>query len=129
MYIIIFVHMYIYQFFYTECHAASCHREELLEYWTKVIAIDKVTEFNKHHCSAALKAFIDVDGALLGDKVSYIFWEGVNVHCLDVSVPYYTTGSDCADYNYVMDYISFTFSDLHCPVCSPKRVTKKNLRK
>lgn len=44
-------------------------REELNEYWTKVIAIDKVTEFNKHHCSAALKAFIDVDGALLGDKV------------------------------------------------------------
>mmetsp|Transcript_12996 Transcript_12996/g.21249 ORF Transcript_12996/g.21249 Transcript_12996/m.21249 type:complete len:401 (-) Transcript_12996:155-1357(-) len=43
-------------------------REELNEYWQKVIAIDKVTEFNKHHCSAALKAFIDVDGALLVEK-------------------------------------------------------------
>lgn len=43
-------------------------REELNEYWQKIISIDKVTEFNKHHCSAALKKFIDVEGALLGEK-------------------------------------------------------------
>lgn len=47
----------------------SSRRDELNEFWLKVIAIDKVTEFNKHHCSSALKEFIDVDRALLGDKV------------------------------------------------------------
>ena len=43
---------------------------ELNEYWQKVIAIDKVAEFSKHHCSAPLKAFIDVDAIVRGDKVS-----------------------------------------------------------
>mmetsp|Transcript_26267 Transcript_26267/g.38937 ORF Transcript_26267/g.38937 Transcript_26267/m.38937 type:complete len:399 (-) Transcript_26267:136-1332(-) len=41
-------------------------REELNVYWQKVIGIDKVAEFNKHHCSDVLKLFIDVDGALKG---------------------------------------------------------------
>jgi hypothetical protein len=36
-------------------------REELKEYWHKIIGIDKVTEFHKHHCSADLKAFLEVD--------------------------------------------------------------------
>lgn len=31
-----------------------------------MIAIDKIAEFNKHHCSEALKLFLDVDGALRG---------------------------------------------------------------
>eukprot|EP00604_Paraphysomonas_vestita_P002303 CAMPEP_0174817962 /NCGR_PEP_ID=MMETSP1107-20130205/543_1 /TAXON_ID=36770 /ORGANISM="Paraphysomonas vestita, Strain GFlagA" /LENGTH=413 /DNA_ID=CAMNT_0016029181 /DNA_START=39 /DNA_END=1280 /DNA_ORIENTATION=+ len=41
-------------------------REDLNNYWQRVISIDKVTEFNKHHCSEALKLFVDVEGALAG---------------------------------------------------------------
>lgn len=36
-------------------------REELNAYWQKVIKVDKVTEFTKHHCSADLKEFLDVE--------------------------------------------------------------------
>lgn len=36
-------------------------REELKDYWQKVISIDKVTEFHKHHCSEELKHFLAVE--------------------------------------------------------------------
>lgn len=36
-------------------------RDELKDYWQKVISIDKVTDFQKHHCSFELKAFLDVE--------------------------------------------------------------------
>ena len=39
-------------------------REEINSYWQKVIKIDKATEFNKHHCSRELKAFLDVENIL-----------------------------------------------------------------
>jgi hypothetical protein len=50
-------------------------RSELAEYWQKIIGIDKVTEFNKHHCNQDLKSFLDVDENL--KKVSKIlfYWE------------------------------------------------------
>ncbi len=38
-------------------------KEELNIYWQGIIAIGKVTEFDKHHCSAEIKAFLDVDNA------------------------------------------------------------------
>ena len=49
-------------------------REDLNTYWQRVIAIDKIAEFNKHHCSEALKLFLDVDGALRGggEKVAFL---------------------------------------------------------
>lgn len=37
------------------------NRADLKEYWQKVVAIDKVTDFAKHHCSEEIKAFLDVD--------------------------------------------------------------------
>lgn len=36
-------------------------RGELVEYWSKVIAIDKSTDFQKHHCSQDLKSFLEVE--------------------------------------------------------------------
>eukprot|EP01038_Epipyxis_sp_PR26KG_P016769 gene16769-22948_t len=36
-------------------------RSELKEYWQRVISIELVTDFAKHHCSMELKAFLDVD--------------------------------------------------------------------
>jgi hypothetical protein len=36
-------------------------REDLKEYWHKITAIDKVTDFAKHHCSAEIKDFLEVD--------------------------------------------------------------------
>jgi hypothetical protein len=47
-------------------NVALWRREDLNNYWQKVIGIDKIAEFNKHHCSEALKLFLDVDGALRG---------------------------------------------------------------
>ncbi len=36
-------------------------RSELNEYWQKIIAIEKVTDFNKHHCCQELKEFLEVE--------------------------------------------------------------------
>ena len=36
-------------------------REELNVFWQKVIRVDKITEFTKHHCSPELKDFLDVE--------------------------------------------------------------------
>jgi hypothetical protein len=38
------------------------------EYWQKVIAIDKVTEFSKHLCSQPLKEFLEVENAIKGGE-------------------------------------------------------------
>jgi hypothetical protein len=37
------------------------NREELKEYWQKVISIDKITDFAKHHCSLDIKAFLEIE--------------------------------------------------------------------
>lgn len=44
------------------------HRDELNGYWQKVIAIDKVVDFNKHHCSPSLKVFLEVENAMRGGE-------------------------------------------------------------
>lgn len=36
-------------------------RLEFVEYWQKITSIDKVTEFQKHHCSEELKSFLEVN--------------------------------------------------------------------
>lgn len=36
-------------------------RLEFVEYWQRITAIDKVTEFQKHHCSEELKIFLEVN--------------------------------------------------------------------
>lgn len=36
-------------------------RSELSEYWNKVLKIDMITDFFKHHCSQELKDFLDVE--------------------------------------------------------------------
>jgi hypothetical protein len=48
------------------------YREDLNEYWQKVLNIDKVTEFSKHHCSRELKVFLDVENATNNSKVIHI---------------------------------------------------------
>jgi len=40
---------------------AHLNREDLKDYWQKVISIDKVMDFAKHHCSGDIKAFLQVD--------------------------------------------------------------------
>lgn len=45
-------------------------RDELNRYWQRVVAIEKVSDFTKHHCSQEIKAFIGVDDAMKNDKVS-----------------------------------------------------------
>ncbi len=39
-------------------------KEDLNIYWQKIIRIDKICEFNKHHCSHFIKEFIDVDNII-----------------------------------------------------------------
>jgi len=39
-------------------------KEDLNIYWQKIIRIDKICEFNKHHCSNFIKEFIDVDNII-----------------------------------------------------------------
>ena len=41
-----------------------CSRLDLNAYWQQVIVIDNVVEFSKHHCSAEVKAFLDVDAQI-----------------------------------------------------------------
>ena len=39
-------------------------RDELKEYWQKLLSVDKVADFSKHHCSKALKDFLEVNAQL-----------------------------------------------------------------
>lgn len=39
----------------------TTRRDELKDYWHKIVAIDKVTDFAKHHCSAEIKDFLEVE--------------------------------------------------------------------
>ena len=45
-------------------------REELNTDWQAVIGIGKAVEFDKHHCSAELKKFLDVENAMVLNEVS-----------------------------------------------------------
>ena len=36
-------------------------RYDLKEYWSKVLTIDKIADFAKHHCSEEIKAFLEVE--------------------------------------------------------------------
>ena len=47
-------------------------REELNTWWQAIIGVNKVVEFDKHHCSAELKLFLDVENALTLDGVSKV---------------------------------------------------------
>ena len=47
-------------------------RDELNSYWHQVLAVEKVTEFHKHHCSQELKAFLDVDATIRDAKVKQV---------------------------------------------------------
>jgi hypothetical protein len=40
------------------------NRIDLNTYWQQILLIDKAVEFSKHHCSAELKAFLDVDAEI-----------------------------------------------------------------
>jgi hypothetical protein len=44
------------------------NRLDLNAYWQLVIAIDKVVDFSKHHCSSELKAFLNVDEEIASSK-------------------------------------------------------------
>lgn len=39
----------------------ATRRDDLKEYWNRLVSIEKVTDFQKHHCSVELKAFLEVD--------------------------------------------------------------------
>lgn len=53
-------------------------REELKEYWQKVIDIDKVTEFQKHHCSEDLKNFLEVEQSTSAVRTSLLAYFGAD---------------------------------------------------
>ncbi len=44
------------------------NRRDLDVYWQRVIQIDKVVEFHKHHCSEVLKAFLTVEEEIIRYK-------------------------------------------------------------
>ena len=48
------------------------YREELDKYWQQIIIIDKITEFQKHHCSHEIKEFLNFDTVAMKTKVSVI---------------------------------------------------------
>lgn len=45
-------------------------RLDLNAYWQQIIVIDKVVDFSKHHCSADLKAFLDVDAQIAAHRAN-----------------------------------------------------------
>ena len=45
-------------------------RDELRDYWQKLVSVDKVTDFTKHHCSKVLKEFLSVDQQLQQVSIS-----------------------------------------------------------
>lgn len=47
-------------------------RDEINTWWQAIITIDKVTEFDKHHCCAELREFLGVDAALVNHNASVI---------------------------------------------------------
>jgi hypothetical protein len=52
---------YPFVFFNLTSEFLENRKNELAEFWQKILSIDKVTEFDKHHCSQELKLFLDVD--------------------------------------------------------------------
>ena len=42
-------------------YVVTVDRNDLAQYWQKLIAIEKITEFQKHHCSHELKEFLEVE--------------------------------------------------------------------
>lgn len=44
-------------------------KDDLNAYWQRIISLDKVTDFNKHHCSHDLKNFLDVESSIRNGKV------------------------------------------------------------
>lgn len=65
-----------------QCNAPSGLSVELDEYWKRLIALDKVTDFSKHHCSQELKEFLQVDDAING-KERGIFWVRLQLKYID----------------------------------------------
>lgn len=51
-------------------------KDDLSRYWQQILAIEKITEFTKHHCSQELKLFLDIEDVLSGNKVS------VSIYCI-----------------------------------------------
>jgi hypothetical protein len=60
------------------------HREDLKNYWQMVVSIDKVVDFAKHHCSAEIKAFLQVDENTR-NKVRTVF-NGAESWCVRVAM-------------------------------------------
>jgi len=61
-------HTFVYDKFSAEF--IEKRRDELNAYWQQVLAIDKVAEFHKHHCSQELKAFLNVEATVRDAKTS-----------------------------------------------------------
>ena len=47
-------------------------RDELNTYWQQILTIDKITDFQKHHCSQELKVFLNVDDIIRNGKVRVV---------------------------------------------------------
>lgn len=39
-------------------------QNELKDYWQRIVSIEKVCEFQKHHCSQVLKVFLEIDSTI-----------------------------------------------------------------
>ena len=61
-------HTFVFDKFSTEF--IEKRRDELNSYWQLVLAIDKITEFHKHHCSQELKSFLDIEATMRDAKAS-----------------------------------------------------------
>lgn len=64
--------------------------EDLKDYWQKVIAIDKVMDFAKHHCSADIKTFLQVDENTKNKVMICLSLPSVFVHLINLVI--YSSG-------------------------------------
>jgi hypothetical protein len=62
-------------------------REDLNTYWQKILKLDKVIEFSKHHCSIELKEFLEVDKASSQDGAVPVDSIGEDVNSNSPSIP------------------------------------------
>lgn len=72
-------------------------KDELNEYWQKIISLDKVTDFSKHHCCEALKMFLDIEHVMRGEESVNTTYEALEGKPTDEAQKEYVTIDNSGD--------------------------------
>jgi hypothetical protein len=90
------------------------HREDLKNYWQMVVSIDKVVDFAKHHCSAEIKAFLQVD-----ENTRNKVMRTDLCCCTDLSVHMWSLGTDFVNSAKLLSCRIVASHELRCvePAC------------